>query len=432
MSSHTSKEYDLVVLGATGYTGKYVAEYVTSHLPTTLKWAVAGRSETKLASLVDELRTLNPDRMAPGVEVASLSPDDLDNLVRKTYILINTVGPYHLYSSPVVEACAKNGTHYLDVTGEAPWVLDMIKKHHSTAQSTSAIIIPEIGIESAPSDLLTWSLATLIRRTCGTGITSTNATVYEMNSRPSGGTLATILTTFDSYSPRQVASANSGRWASSPVPPPPPPPPKSSSSYFSSLARMVRRIIGVRTLPHLGLVIPSAGAGPNVNIVQRSWGLLDRGAYYGPRFSYHEYASVRNRLVGWIVHTAIMIGALSLILPPVRWLAKKLVFAPGQGVSREDAARDRMEFWAVATADEERGAGREERPRQAFARFRFEGGMYYLTGLLLAEAAMVLLEDEKLVARLGGGLLTPAMLGQHFVDRIVKAGVVLETEMLPE
>ena len=432
MSSPTSKEYDLIVLGATGYTGKYVAEYVTSHLPTTIRWAVAGRSKTKLSSLVDELKTLNPDRMAPGIEVSSLSPNDLENLVRKTFILINTVGPYHLYSSPVIEACAKNGTHYLDVTGEAPWVLDMIKKHHSTAQSSSAIIIPEIGIESAPSDLLTWSLATLIRQKCGTGITSTNATVYEMNSRPSGGTLATILTTFDSYSPRQVAAANSGRWASSPVPPPPPS--KSSSSYFSSLARLPHRIIGVRTLPHLGLVIPSPGAGPNVNIVQRSWGLLDRGAYYGPGFKYHEYASVRNRLVGWLVHTAIMTGALSLVLSPVRWLAKKLVFAPGQGVSREDAARDRMEFWAGATAEEgEGGAGKEERkPRQAFARFRFEGGMYYLTGLLLAEAAMVLLEDEELVARLGGGLLTPATLGQTFVDRIVKAGVVLETEMLPE
>lgn len=125
-----------------------------------------------------------------------------------------------------------------------------------------------------------------------------------------------------------------------------------------------------------------------------------------------------------------MIGALSLVFPPVRWLAKKLVFAPGQGVSREDAAKDRMELWAVATADEEGRAGRK--PRQAFARFRFEGGIYYLTGLLLAEAAMVILEDEGLVARLGGGLLTPAMLGQHFVDRIIKAGVVLETEMLPE
>ena len=128
-----------------------------------------------------------------------------------------------------------------------------------------------------------------------------------------------------------------------------------------------------------------------------------------------------------------MIGAVSLVLPPVRWLAKKLVFAPGEGVSREDAARDTMEFWAVATADEEQvGASKERQPRQAFARFRFEGGMYYLTGLLLAEAAMVMLEDEELVARLGGGVLTPAMLGQRFVDRIIKAGVVLETEMLPE
>lgn len=189
----------------------------------------------------------------------------------------------------------------------------------------------------------------------------------------------------------------------------------------------------MRTLPHLGLVIPSPGAGPNVNIVQRSWGLQDRGAYYGPRFSYHEYASVRNRLVGWLVHTAIMLGALSLVFPPVRWLAKKLVFAPGQGVSREDAARDRMEFWAVATADEGEGGGQGGAEAQAgVCEVSVRGGMYYLTGLLLAEAAMVLLEDEGLVARLGGGLLTPAMLGQRFVDRIVKAGVLLETEMLPE
>ena len=107
--------YDFVLLGATGYTGKYTAEHITTHLPTDLKWAVAGRSATKLKALIDEIRPLNPDRLPPSLEVTTLSPEDLDSLATKTRLLINTVGPFCLYSSPVVEACAKNGTHYLDV-----------------------------------------------------------------------------------------------------------------------------------------------------------------------------------------------------------------------------------------------------------------------------------------------------------------------------
>ena len=106
--------YDLVLLGATGYTGKYTVEHISTHLPTDLKWAVAGRSAAKLTALVDETRPLNPDRLLPSIEVTTLSSEDLDSLARKTRLLINTVGPYCLYSSPVLQACAKNGTHYLD------------------------------------------------------------------------------------------------------------------------------------------------------------------------------------------------------------------------------------------------------------------------------------------------------------------------------
>lgn len=115
MMSLQNREYDIVLLGATGYTGKYCAEYIANHLPTDLKWAVAGRSAGKLSSMLDEIKDWNPDRLQPGLEITSLSPEDLSALVRKTRVLINTVGPYHLYGTPVVEACAKNGTHYVDV-----------------------------------------------------------------------------------------------------------------------------------------------------------------------------------------------------------------------------------------------------------------------------------------------------------------------------
>ncbi len=129
--SSKNKEYELVLFGATGYTGTLCAEHITTHLPTDLRWAVAGRSTNKLSALVQELKSLNPDRLQPrkyeplspvmggssrtDVETAELSKVDLTNLARKTRLIINTVGPYHMYGTPVVEACANNGTHYLDV-----------------------------------------------------------------------------------------------------------------------------------------------------------------------------------------------------------------------------------------------------------------------------------------------------------------------------
>lgn len=106
--------YDIVVLGATGYTGKYTAEAVATHLPTDLRWAVAGRNGSKLSAVVEHIKSINPNRQPPGVEIATLSPSDLNALARKTKLIISTVGPFHLYGEPVVEACAKNGTHYVD------------------------------------------------------------------------------------------------------------------------------------------------------------------------------------------------------------------------------------------------------------------------------------------------------------------------------
>lgn len=88
------RQYECIVFGATGYTGKYTAEHITTHLPTDFNWAIAGRSESKLQRLVDELKPLNTDRLQPAVEVAQLQKDDLVTLAKKTKVLITTVGPY--------------------------------------------------------------------------------------------------------------------------------------------------------------------------------------------------------------------------------------------------------------------------------------------------------------------------------------------------
>jgi len=138
--ANEDRQYELILFGSTGYTGKLTAEHIAKNLPTDLKWAVAGRNHQKLSAVVDSIKSLNADRIPPKVEVAELTPSDLDALAKKTRLLISTVGPYHLYGTPVVEACAKNGTHYVDCTGEVPWVYDIIKKYHKIAQSTGAIV----------------------------------------------------------------------------------------------------------------------------------------------------------------------------------------------------------------------------------------------------------------------------------------------------
>ena len=350
-----------------------------------------------------------------GIEVASLDPEDLKSLAKKTRLLINTIGPYHLYSSPVVEACARNGTHYLDVTGESPWVLDMIEKYHETAKANHAIVIPEIGLESFPSDILAFALVNLIRTELAVGTKEVIASIHAIRGSFSGGTLATVLSLMDHYSLKQIRKS-SGSWATSPVP----------GLQMQSSGSWSSRLLGVRHVPDLGTLTTSISAAPNVAVVQRSWGLFDDGKLYGGKFQYQEYMRVPNSLLGIALHFAFTFAGLALIFPPVRWLAKRFVYAPGEGADKDITRHEYVEYHAVATADQE-GLN----PRRAFAKLRWDGGIYHFTGVCLAEAAMVLLNDEKLVQRLDGGLLTPATLGQSFIDRMKNAGLVFEVKMIP-
>jgi short subunit dehydrogenase-like uncharacterized protein len=92
-----------------------------------------------------------------------LNDKELSALAKKTKVLISTVGPYAIYGEHAFKACAENGTHYLDVTGEVPYVMNMIQKYDKTAKASGAIMIPQIGVESAPADLITWTLVNMIK-----------------------------------------------------------------------------------------------------------------------------------------------------------------------------------------------------------------------------------------------------------------------------
>ena len=352
--------------------------------------------------------------MSLAIEVTTLDLGALKKICQKTKVLINTIGPYHLYSTPVVQACALVGTHYVDTTGETPWESEIISKFHNTARSNKAIIIPGVGIESAISDMLTWSMASLIRQKYNVGLGRVTVSVHDVGARPSGGTLLTILSILDTYGISEMAVTNKP-FALSPIPGPNGP----------STEPLLSKITGVRTVPDLGTLTSSISASVNKAVVERSWGLLDHGNLYGPKFSYGEYMRVKSITTGVLLHCVFAIGALALVFSPVRWLAKKLVTQPGQGPSREAAAKEFLEYRAVAVADRP-----EPNPPRAISRFRYDGGMYYLTAILLVESAMVIFEDASLSDRLGGGLLTPACLGQPFIDRMHNSGITLETDIL--
>lgn len=374
----SEKEFDLVLVGPTGYTGRLCAEHIVKNLPTNLKWALAGRSVQKIEVIAKELKTLNPDRAAPEILAVQLNRQELEPLVQRTKVIINCVGPYHLYSTPVVEACANHGTHYVDATGETPWIREIIEKYHDVAKSNGAIIIPSVGVESAPADILAWSVVKRVREDLSSDTKEVIGAIEEMKSSgPSGGTLITVLTIFDSLSFSDILKSTDPFALAASAPP------KNVPSE-----PLVDKILGVRSVRDLGTLTTSPSAMADITIVHRSSTLMPE--FYGPLFYFRQFVKVRNALVGIIFHYAFIIGLCLLTLPPVRALVRQFVYAAGQGPRKEDSVNDRVEYRAVATADQKTAA-----PQRVFGKFKYEGSMYALTGLLLAEAAMVILEETE-------------------------------------
>ncbi|KAF2400612.1 NAD(P)-binding protein [Trichodelitschia bisporula] len=409
----SSRTYDIVLLGATGYTGKFTAEYIQEHARTNLKWAIAGRNGQRLESIAAELKTLNADRVQPAIEVVSLDAAELDALAKKTTVLISTVGPYWKFGSPVVEACAKNGTHYLDVTGEVPWVYEMLQKYHETAKANGSFIIPQCGIDSVPADLLAWLLVRHVRKTLNTGVREVVNSLQKISGAISGGTATTAISLIEAY-PLKVLRKSMHPFALCPIPAPP---------KFSP-GGILSKLLGYRTVPDLGVLTTSPQAGSDIPIVNRSWGLFDNGALYGPNFRFSEYMRTRNAFTGALTAYAFGLLMLGLVFKPIRSLLKRLAYAPGEGQTKEEAKHNVLRYKATAVAD-------AQPARRAVATFDYTGPGYYLTGVMLAEAALEVLDGGDFYARkIGGGMVTPATLGEGYVERLRKAGCKIEVDML--
>jgi short subunit dehydrogenase-like uncharacterized protein len=193
---NSSKKYDIVVYGATGFTGQLVAEYLAAHYrdDKRLTWAMAGRSLDKLKSVRDAIGAPadTPLVVADANDAASLKA-----MVDDTKSIITTVGPYQLYGNELIAACAASGTDYLDLCGEPIWMHQMIAKHEAAAQKSGARILFSCGFDSVPFELGAFIVQKEAKRVFGAPAARVKGRVRDMRGTLSGGTAASAKATFD-------------------------------------------------------------------------------------------------------------------------------------------------------------------------------------------------------------------------------------------
>jgi short subunit dehydrogenase-like uncharacterized protein len=189
-----SPKFDIVVYGASGFTGRLVAEYLASRSGGgDIKWAMAGRSLDKLAAVRD---AIGAPADTPLLSADAGDPVSLSAMLAQTRAVLTTVGPYQLYGSALVAACAASGTDYLDLCGEPVWMRQMIDVHHATAQSTGARIVFSCGFDSIPFELGVFFLQETAKAKFGTPVSRVKGRVRKMKGTFSGGTAASVKATF--------------------------------------------------------------------------------------------------------------------------------------------------------------------------------------------------------------------------------------------
>ncbi|MFH8799098.1 saccharopine dehydrogenase family protein [Streptomyces sp. NPDC017936] len=378
----TDRPYDIVLFGATGFTGTLTARYLAAHAPEDLRWAIAGRDETKLR----RLRDLLPGGTRPGVLRADVSdPVSLRALAEHARVVATTVGPYVTYGEELVAACADAGTDYLDLTGEPEFVDLVYVRHDARARETGARLMHACGFDSVPHDLGVYFTV----RQLPEGVPLTVDGFVTADAAFSGGTFASALGQFARG--RQMVAAARERHRHEP------------------------RLMGRRVTAPLGAPRFAAEAGawalplPTIDpqVVRRSAKALER---YGPDFRYRHYAAVRRLPVA--VGGAAAVGALvaAAQLPPARrWLSERL--KPGDGPSAEKRARSRFSVRFVGE-----GGG-----RRVYTEVSGGDPGYDETAKMLAEAALALAFDD--LPETAGQVTTAVAMGDALTERLRAAGI---------
>jgi saccharopine dehydrogenase (NAD+, L-glutamate forming) len=376
--------YDVVIFGATGFTGGLVAEYFARHVPrTTVRWAIAGRSPDKLRNLVERLRQLAAQvGELPCVLADTDDPASLARLAASTRVVVSTVGPFIRHGEGLFAACADAGTDYIDSTGEPSFVRRMIERYDARARATGARMISCCGVDSIPTDM---GLFFTMKQLLPSSAVNVEGH-FSFRARPSGGTWQSVLEVM-----RDVRDATQSL----------PAPPESDERRQVSAPKQSLKRFGK------GWLVPFPTIDPQIAL--RSARVLP---FYGPDVSYGHYLALPAL---WQV---LLLGAGSAALlafaqfGPTRALLGKLL-ASGTGPSAKQREKSWFRLRFIA----------KEGSRRLVTEVSGGDPGYEETAKMLAESALSLVQDrDKLTSR--AGVLTPAVaLGDVLLERLMRAGI---------
>ncbi len=378
-----AREFDLVLLGATGFTGGLTADYLAKHAPEGLRWALAGRSLERLKKTCE---AINMPGLAQ-IEARADDPASLARMASKTRVLATTVGPYARFGAAVVDACVTSRTDYVDITGEPAFVADSIRRHDADAQRHGLRIVHCCGFDSVPHDLG----ALMTARALPPGVPMVIEGLVYGEGTFSGGTWRSAI--------EAMGGARRARNARLP---------KSAHAGGRRVRGLPPRIRYEKTVGAWLAPLPTI----DPQIVLRSAAVLDD---FGPDFRYGHYVRVRSlpKLVAGLGFVGSVV-TLAQTGPTRRMLLR--LRRPGEGPSAEQRARGRFSVVFVGTAGNERVVT------------EVSGGDpgYGETAKMLAESALCLIDDrDRLPA--AAGVLTPAVaFGSVLIERLRAAGMTFE------
>ncbi len=413
--SQEDREFDVVVWGASGFTGRLTVEYLLERYGSSgpLRWAVGGRSRSKLEGVLRDLGVGSGggDRDASSLPLLVGDSQDagfLDELTRRSRVVCTSVGPYAKYGSKLVEACARNGTSYCDLTGEVHWMQRMIEAHHDAAVESGARIVFTCGFDCIPSDLGTWFLQREMRERHGVACEHVQLRVAGFSGGASGGTIASMLTMLEEAErDPSVRRAMSEPYSLNPKDQ------RTGPDSPEPLAPRYDRDFGQWTAPFVM-------AGINTKVVRRSNALL--GHLYGRSFRYDEAMLTGRgpagfaRAVATSAGSAAAMGAMS--VGPLRRAVSGRLPQPGEGPSR---AKREAGYFDLRL----RGVSEDGQVLHARVMGDRDPG-YGSTSRMLGESAVCLAQDE---LEVGGGLWTPASaMGEALLERLPAAGVTFRVE----
>ncbi|MER7558793.1 saccharopine dehydrogenase NADP-binding domain-containing protein [Nocardioides sp. NPDC126508] len=386
----SSRPYDIVLFGATGFTGGLTADYLATHLPEHARWAIAGRSRSKLeavrARLGADQGVQGMDDGRPEVLIADAAdPESLRAIAESARVVITTVGPYLQHGGPLVAACAAAGTDYVDLTGEPEFMDRMYLEHHALAQKTGARLVHACGFDSIPHDLGAYFT---VKQLPTDGPVAVRG-IVRSNAMISGGTFHSGLGQMSRA--RQMREASSERKQIEP----------------RTRGRRARAIAGSpRRDADLGLwLLPLPTCDPV--IVKRSAAARPE---YGPDFTYGHYAGMKRLTT--LVGASAGVGALAAAaqVGPIRRLLGRAI-PQGEGPSEERRARS---WFTVDFIGEASGV-------KVHTRVSGADPGYTETSKMLSEAAMCLAFDDNPAT--AGQVTTAAAMGDNLLRRLTDAGI---------